>query len=442
MTRLSSVIEAASSRVTPSARDEARLQKIADRMLSRVKKAADGFEEVREVHLGGSFAKGTWLPNDVDLDIFVRISEDVGDARFEHVGLTVGGEAVKGYPHGKKYAQHPYTEAKVDGVKVNIVPCYDVKLGSWKSAADRSLYHVKFVNDNMEDEVKLQVRLLKQFMKVIGVYGAEIEREGFSGYASEVLVFTHDSFANVLKYFENLRLNREATFSLKDPVDADRELATAISKETVARMILASRAFLGSPDAAYFSRLKTRVRSALKPKVYSIRFDHPALSEDTLWGELKKSTRQLVKRVEREGFSVARSGAASNDEDRSAILLLPEIEELPPLEERVGPSVDLKEEVRRFVAKNREEVELVWVADDGRIHALQKREFVTLRGALEELCGKRIEEVGLSRDVALAIRRNGRILTGSQITAEGKKEGWFADGVDSLVSDSIGTNSA
>lgn len=441
MTRLAPVVEAAGSRVTPSARDEARLQKTADRMLSRVKEAARGFEEVRGVQLGGSFAKGTWLPNDVDLDIFVRMAEDVGEARFEQVGLAIGEEAVRGCPHGKKYAQHPYTEAKIDEVKVNIVPCYDVMLGRWKSAADRSLFHVKFVNDNMDEETKLQVRLLKRFMKVVGVYGAEIEREGFSGYASEVLVFTHGTFANVLKHFESLRLGGEATFSLKDPVDAGRELATAISKETVARMILASRAFLAAPDPAYFSGVKTRIRPALKLRVYSVRFDHSPLSEDTLWGELKKSTRQLVKRVESEGFSVARAGAASNDENKSAILLLPEVEELSPLEERVGPSVDLKEEVSRFVAKNIDKAELVWVGDDGRVHVLQEREFVKLRDALEELCGTSIGEVGFSRDIALAVRRKGRILTGRQVIAEGKKEGWFEAGVDSLVSDSIGTNS-
>ena len=97
---------------------------------------------------------------------------------------------------------------------------------------------------------------------------------------------------------------------------------------------------------------------------------------------------------------MARSGAASNNDSKSAILLLPEIEELPPLVERVGPSVDLKEEVKRFIAKNREKVESVWIADDGRIHVLQKRKFTRLRDALEELCGESIKEVGFSRDVA------------------------------------------
>ena len=187
----------------------------------------------------------------------MKISPRVDEARFESIGLNVGRAAARGYPHGKKYAQHPYTEATVDGVKVNIVPCYDVKPGEWKSAADRSPYHVEFVRKHLDEEKKTQVRLLKRFMKVVGVYGAEIENEGFSGYAAEVLVHLHGSFEKVLEYFATLRPSGESLFTLKDPVDEERELSRAISKETVARMILASRAFLGSPTSGSSDRSRT-----------------------------------------------------------------------------------------------------------------------------------------------------------------------------------------
>ncbi len=440
MTRLRDVILAAGKQVVPSERQEDELRAASERMLSRVNDAASRFSEVRGVHLGGSFAKGTWLPRDVDLDIFVRIAEGVDDSRFEQVGLAVGEEAMRGFAHGKKYAQHPYTEAKVDDVRVNVVPCYDVEKGRWRSAADRSLYHVQFVNENMDAKAKHQVRLLKRFMKVTGVYGAEIEKEGFSGYASEVLVFAQGTFEGVLRYFERLKLEEEGSFSLRDPVDPDRELGTAVSRETVARMILASRAFLAAPDIAYFRRIRTRANRALAGRVYAIRFDHPPLSEDTLWGELKKSARQLMRRIESEGFAVAKATAASNDEDKSAILFLPEFEELPPMVERVGPGVDLGDEVKKFISKNRKKVESIWVAEDGKVHVLQKRRFTTLGALLEELCGSGLPEVGLSRDVALAVRKTGRILTGSKVKSESGREEWFAAGVESLVSNTIGTD--
>lgn len=442
MTSLRAVLAEAGKLVMPSAKEEASLQKTAKMMLERVEAAAGRFKEVHGVYLGGSFAKGTWLPHDVDLDIFVRIAEDVDGPDFERIGLAVGEEGVRGYPHGKKYAQHPYTEASVGDVKVNIVPCYDVKPGKWKSAADRSLFHVDFVKEKMGAREKRQVRLLKRFMKTVGVYGAEIEIEGFSGYASEVLVYSHGDFEGVLSYFTRLKFGEEKFMTLKDPVDAERELATAISNETVARMMLASRAFLEAPGLVYFKKVKGKVRRALGRRLYCIRFDHAPLSEDTLWGELKKSTRQLVKYVEGQGFVIARSSAISDGAEKSAIVLLPEFDELPDLVERSGPSVDLADEVKRFVQKNKDTAELIWASGDGKVHMLQKRRFTGLGRLLEQLCAGEIEGIGTSRDVTVSIKRTGRVLTGRGIARERQREKWFGAGLDSIVTDNIGTDSS
>ncbi len=308
MTKLQSVLLKAGRRVIPSPQEEVRLNRVAKKVLKKVEAASLPFGEIKDVILGGSFAKGTWLSprvgGEADIDVFLRFAEDSDGERFEAVGLKVGREAARGYRHGKKYAQHPYTEATVDGVKVNIVPCYDVRPGEWRSAADRSPYHVEFVKRNLDEERRTQVRLLKLFMKTVGVYGAEIENEGFSGYAAEVLVHNHGGFEGVLRFFADLKPAGETLLSLKDPIDMDRELARAISRETVAKMTLASRAFLEGPDLAYFTGIRRSVRRALVGRLYVVRFDHRPLSEDTLWGELKRSTKQLVRYAEERGFRI------------------------------------------------------------------------------------------------------------------------------------------
>ncbi len=436
MTAMEGVLAKAEKMVIPSSGEETTLGRTTNKVLAKVKAAAGPFDEISEVTTGGSFAKGTWLPGDVDIDIFVKISPSVDEARFELIGLTVGSETARGYPHGKKYAQHPYTEAIVDGVKVNIVPCYDVKLGEWKSAADRSPFHVEFVRKHMDEGKKTQVRLLKRFMKVVGVYGAEIEKEGFSGYATEVLVHLNGSFGKVLEYFATLRSTDGVLFTLRDPVDEERELSRAISKESVARMVLASRTFLDRPDLRFFKKVDPSVRYQLKRNLYAIRFDHKRLSEDTLWGELKKSTRQLVKYIEANGFTISRAAACSNDVDASAIILLPETETLSETEERVGPGVELASEVDRFIARNRRRSELVWAADDGRIHILQKREKTELSSLLYDIRSK-IASIGASREVASSIRRNGRVLHGVALQKESSKELWFREGVEQVVSDTL-----
>ena len=113
--------------VEPSQLEKESLSVLASALLSRTSTQARKYAAVHDVILGGSYAKGTWLPGDVDIDIFIRMAPKTSERTFERLGLAVGALATSGYPRGKKYAQHPYTEATVDGVKVNIVPCYDVE---------------------------------------------------------------------------------------------------------------------------------------------------------------------------------------------------------------------------------------------------------------------------------------------------------------------------
>jgi len=426
--------------VTPDPDEERKVERVAGKVLTRVEAAAAGRPEVRGVITGGSFAKGTWLPEEVDIDIFVKFAPEVGEERFEEVGLGIGSEAVRGYEHGKMYAQHPYTEATVDGIKVNIVPCYDVKPGEWKSAADRSQYHVTFVRENFSPEAKLQVRLLKKFMKVVGVYGAEIEREGFSGYAAEVLVHENGGFEQVLGFFAGLKSEGGTLLSLLDPIDGQRELAKAISAESVARMVLASRAFLRRPAMAYFERLRGRPRPELRRCLYAVVFTHRVLSEDTLWGELKRSAKQITRHLEGEGFAIARSVAASNNADSSAILLLPEVVGLPALERRAGPEVERSKETATFVSKNRRRASLVWVGQDGRLQVLVRRRHVRLSDLLGSMVETGGRGVGVSKEVAIGMARTGRLLTGETLSRECKKKAWLREAVQVVTSDSIGVD--
>jgi tRNA nucleotidyltransferase (CCA-adding enzyme) len=427
--------------VMPKASQEARLYKIKEKILKKTESIAKVFPEVTGVLIGGSFAKGTWLPEEADIDIFVKISPTVDDRRFEEIGLKIGRTVARGYPHGKKYAQHPYTEAAIDGVKINIVPCFDVKLGEWKSAADRSQYHVKFVQEKMDNRMKTEVRLLKRFMKVIDVYGAEIEREGFSGYCAEVLLYNHSSFENVIKYFASLKpISDERYLSITDPIDSHRDLAKAISRENVARLNIASRAFLKEPKIEFFKGIKRKVRRSLIKRLLIITFKHPKLSEDTLWGELKKSARHLVGYLGEHGFIISRSIAASDNESKSAIILLPENEKLSEIEDRIGPSIELAKEAEHFIQKNLDKAELIWAGEDSKLHILQRRRYDELKELLGELINGEIRKIGASSDIANSIINTGKVLRGGDSLKEARNERWLIKGIEEIVSDTIGTD--
>jgi tRNA nucleotidyltransferase (CCA-adding enzyme) len=441
VTGIDRVVQQGVRLVVPSDQERRGLAALVTTIMSRTRAAAKLHKEVHDVILGGSYAKGTWLPNDVDIDIFVRLSPDLDEKAFERIGLAIGARATSGYPRGKKYAQHPYTEATVEGVKVNIVPCYHVKPRDWRSAADRSPFHVGLV-ERLPETQKLQVRLLKRFMKSVGVYGAEIESEGFSGYAAEVLVIGHGDFKGVIRFFADFKPHsQEQMLHLPDPIDESRDLAKAISSEKLAIMILASRWFLRNPLLAYFepkTKLKGKERPSLEKNVIGVTFSHPKLSEDTLWGELKRTLRHLESYVEARGFKIARSAATSNGNDRSAFLFIPEFETLPLLEQRAGPPVDKRPETEKFVARNRRKARLLWVGDDGRLCLIRQREFTSLSSLLEDTI-PRIRKTGASREMATGIAKSGRVLGGDALLKEGSSREWLREGLKQIVSDTIGT---
>lgn len=436
------VVGAASALVVPGKNERERVDRIARLALSRTKSASRMFPEVRGVILGGSFAKGTWLPEDADIDIFVRIDISTPEPRFEHVGLAVGAKAMSGYSRGKKYAQHPYTEAVIEGVKVNIVPCYAVSRKRWMSAADRSPFHVRLVRALPEGQ-KTQIRLLKKFMKAVGVYGAEIETQGFSGYVAEVLTMLHGTFLGALQHFADFKASgHDRLFSLPDPVDTSRDLGIAVSGEKLGRLVLASREFLRKPQKTYFERIAGMPRPQLKDAVIAVVFTHRRLSEDILWGELRRTMKHIVRHVEARGFTIARALAASNNSDSSAFLLIPEFASLPALEQRVGPTVDLRKETLSFISSNRRNAKLVWVDDGARVRLLQERDYTDLTDLLGDVVTGRVGPIGASDEVGDAMARSARVMTGKRLSRFAEHREWVANGINEIVSDAIGTRRA
>jgi len=439
LSNISSVLGRAEKLVIPSPEEEARISSLAKSLLSKTKRAAGRFPETRGVLIGGSFAKGTWLPEHVDLDIFVRIDPSTSEERFEKVGLDIGTTATRGYPMGKKFAQHPYTEATVEGVRVNIVPCFAVRSGEWKSAADRSPFHVKLI-EKIPEKKKTQVRLLKLFMNAVGVYGAEIQRQGFSGYVAEVLILKQGNLESVLRWLAGYRLKGDGkTFSLPDPVDESRDLGIAVSGECLGRMVLASREFLRHPTSAFFHRMTGIAHPSLREHVFAVVFTHPRLSEDTLWGELRKTTKHIVRHVEAKGFRVARSMAASDNQRRSAILLVPEFTELPGIEQRVGPTVDRRKDVEAFISTNARDSRLLWVDDEARVRLLRPRKHTQFAKFLTDVVKGRAGPIGASRELESAMKKTAVVLHGGPLNGAASSSKWLQDGIREITSDAVGT---
>ena len=444
---VSAVIAKALSLCEPTKSEASKLTKIAQEAKRLVENRVASLDEAVDVIFGGTFAKGTWLRGDADIDIFVKIKPSVSVERFEVLGKSIGQEALKKHKPKLRYSDHPYVEAFVRGIRVNIVPCYNVEQGKWQSAADRSPFHTEYISSNFDDEKRMQVRLLKKFFKGVGIYGAEISTGGFSGYVSEVLVLKYGSFENVLRaaadmqdrqviaagdYDSDIVKGFRSPVIIIDPVDSRRNLGTAISPESVGRFVLAARAFLASPSLQIFREKNKHAKASAKlyPNVLVVEFTHKERSPDIIWGQLKRSLNAMAKQLEIADFIVLRSSCVTDEKTSAALAFLLESITLPPYTKRKGPEVFRRKDTVSFISETKNKKPLVtWVDREMRVAVLVDRKSTDARQFARSLLLDRIENSGVAKDL-IADRKKLRIYSGS----ERKIKGLALEAVGEVVS--------
>jgi tRNA nucleotidyltransferase (CCA-adding enzyme) len=289
---------------------------------------------------------------------------------------------MKKYNPYVRYSEHPYVEAKIKDTKINVVPCYDVKLGSWKSAADRSPFHTTHMKKVLSPKMRDEVRLLKTFLQSVGIYGAEMAKQGFSGYVCEVLILNFGSFENVVKTISKIKENQtigktstkfETPITIIDPIDSKRNLAAAISEENIGKFILNCRAFQIKPSLKYFKPKKSIVSKGNTENVLVVKFDFKIRSPDIIWGQIKRANNSLKTQLEIGGFKVLRSSSYTDEKKEAYLLFLLESPIIPKKYSKIGPEFFREDDCRSFISKNISKTELMWINSDRKIVSLEKR---------------------------------------------------------------------
>ena len=301
-------------------------------------KKSEGMEF--EVFVGGSLAKGTDIKGS-DADIFLLFN-----GNFDPLGVVKGLRKI--FPEGKEeYSEHPYITIERNGLSVDIVPGYKTSSpDKMKTSVDRTPLHVEFVRKKFDEEMKDEARMLKQFLKGIGAYGAESSVRGMSGYVAELLIYHYGTFENVLKEASKWRIPvvigeeserfKGANMVLIDPVDTDRNAAANVSEENLATFILAANLFSWErwkdfffPKIRYFS---------IPDGAVAVRFTCKKCNPEVIIPNLKRISDILKKELEVSGFRIQYSSVFLDG--NGYILLVPETMELGDAEIHIGPPVN------------------------------------------------------------------------------------------------------
>jgi tRNA nucleotidyltransferase (CCA-adding enzyme) len=337
--KFNALIKEVLSNVKPSKKEIDDAKFAINEIMGRLKKQTP--KDV-EILLAGSVARGTQIKGNSDMDVFLLFPRKVKEAVIEKKGLEIAKSIVnkkKNESYIVKYAEHPYTRLFLKDLNVNvdIVPAYKIETAQERgTAVDRTQLHNDFVNSNLTERQRDDVRVLKAFLKAHNVYGAEARTEGFSGYLCELMVYNYGSFLDVVTNMANIELPVAINLSkpkvteppspkelvklfgknfvVVDPTDSERNVAANVSDESLFRFVLISRRLLASPsmlsfygekkDDLYSEKKLLALRDTLGANLYVVHFAVPDIADDILWQQLKRTRLRLNESLRAGGFEI------------------------------------------------------------------------------------------------------------------------------------------
>lgn len=356
------------ARLRPGEDERRHVGDVARRLVKEIDRSGDASGMVV-----GSVARDTWVSGDRDLDIFLLFPTTLTREELEAVGLSLARAIAEKFANGyqEKYAEHPYINVNIEGLDVDLVPCYAVASATGiMSAVDRTPFHTRFIRERIRDYID-DVLLLKQFAKTGGVYGSDQMTEGFSGYLCELLVLHYGGFHRLLQAASGWRPgtiieiigSRTKEFSeplvFVDPVDPGRNVSASVSLTRMYEFVELARGYLEKPSICfYFPKPGSPMnhkefRSALESRgtrLFSVVLRTPPYIEEIIVPQLRKSQEAICSLLARQGFVVLRSDYSMRQE---ASILLFELStaELPPVKRHMGPPLWSAENADKFRVK-------------------------------------------------------------------------------------------
>ena len=342
--------------------------------------------------LGGSIAKGTFLKDDYDCDIFVKFNLDYKKKDISDLLEKV----LKIFPKVNRiHGSRDYFQFSMRNIMFEAVPVLDIKkAGQAINITDCSPLHVKWVKDNLNKDLADEIRLAKAFCKACNVYGAESYLRGFSGHVLDILTIHYKGFIPLLKnaikwkkqevidfnnYYDGSALERLNKSKLGpliviDPIQPERNAAAVLSKENFLLFKKFASDFLKKSSKKFFEKKEITTKE-LKEKSKGkklVLLDIKALDgkEDVVGSKLLKAFNYINKKLVLNGFTVYEKAWKWDKKKKALFWFILKDEALSEFFKRVGPPVKNKENVNAFMKKHKKTF-----IQGKRICADVKREF-------------------------------------------------------------------
>jgi len=377
--------------------------------------------------LVGSTAKDTFLRTSMDIDLFLLFPPDTPRETLARTGLAIGRAIL--HDQEECFAEHPYLRGTYHGYKTEIVPAYHITSAVQKlSAVDRTPLHTTYITSHLKETQKPEVLLFKQFLKGVGCYGAEAEIEGFSGYLCEILILYYHTFHDLLTKAQHWKPNTILTLTPKlppppfpesclvfiDPVDPNRNVASALSEDTFEDFVTACHAYLKKPSTTFFFPnpicawpLEKITNEISDRNFIAVRIKKPDIIPENLYPQIRKTLRSIRELCDTYGFMITEAHYMVVEDDVYFIFQATTLT-LPRTETHMGPPATLQSHVNEF--KNKWDTDPRTVTPpylkDGRWYVEIEREYPTI----QELIQANLPSLSLGKDIADIIKQHFTLL--------------------------------
>ncbi len=359
----------------------------------------------------GSFAKGTLTSDKWELDVFVLFKNVTDEWIYSEAESLLESCLRDKLPFVTKYAQHPYVTVQLMGLEADIVPAIEIKRPRKRGlGVERTPFHTLYVSSRLNECQRDEVRLLKAFLKGLGIYGAEVRTQGFSGYLSELLIIKYGSFHNLLSAASSWRppiyidpegigdrryllsKYRESPLIVVDPVDPERNAAAAVSLKSLATFVVAAKMYLERPGREYFYPFSKQASMLAPIDIVTVTCsgDYSSDPPESIWGRAKRAAKDLAATLGDNDFQVLYYSYYTDEYAVTSIGIGLVEARLPPYSVVEGPLAwASRDDIVKYVRKRLERGEVYWINEQGRLSALKKRRFTDAGNLVERWVASR-----------------------------------------------------
>ncbi len=395
-------------KISPTEEYRIKLKEILKEIKIEINKEIEKRNLPVEIILVGSIAKDTYLMNNMDIDFFLCFPTNFAKEKISENSLSIGKNILE--KTEESYAEHPYIRGYFKNYYVEIVPCYKIENAKQKlSAVDRTPLHTEYIVKNLKETQKKEVRLFKQFLKGINCYGAEAQIQGFSGYLCEILILYYDSFENLIKNASkwkkgkkiSLEKNTEVIHDFDtplvfiDPVDPERNVASALIYEKFKLFKKASKEYLKKPKIKFFfpnpvepwplEKIEKEIEKQ-DAKYIGVRINKPDMIDENLYPQIRKAENSIKDACKRNDFKIQDSKFFIDGKNKDIyIIFKTDKEDLSKTRIHQGPPLKMGKNVKDFREKWKNNDRLVkFITEKNRINVEIKRRYARIEDFLED----------------------------------------------------------